>query len=378
LNRFASQHIKKYIGLEARLANGGAPAEVRIDWGAGPTQTELHISNEIEEKVSVLKAMTEYYVFRDSSLSSQQRGHEQIVETIFKELFNAAKSQDGAADIIPPLYHSRVRDIQDQFDNHDEEGSKEQRARLAADIICSLTDSQAVEYSEENKWWRFYGVGGMGTSHGTKLAGITKAELKARLAEAPEDGEAVQRLVAAIEYKNGNSPADIEDKYGWAERTVYHWLDYLEERGLDEGLTDRPRSGRPPDLSDDDRQQFFEDLHESPEDHGYDRQAWFPPMARDHLETAYGVEYSLRHVRRLMREAGLSWRTARPRHYEADPEAEAEFREEFKKNSRRGLTTGIRWWQWISFRSRCGRCGSGRGTRGGPTRGLRCRARVGR
>jgi len=161
----------------------------------------------------------------------------------------------------------------------------------------------------------------MGTNHGSKLADLSEEELKARLADVPDNGEAVKRLVAAIEYKNGNTPAEIQDKYGWPERTVYNWLDYLEERGLDEGLADRPRSDRPPHLSARDRKQFFEDLHHAPKDHGYDRQAWLSPMARDHLEAAYGVEESLRHVRRLMHKAGLCWRTARPRHYKADPEA---------------------------------------------------------
>lgn len=33
-----------------------------------------------------------------------------------------------------------------------------------------------------------------------------------------------------------------------------------------------------------------------------------------------------------MHEAGLSWRTARPRHHEADPEKEAEFQETLEKN----------------------------------------------
>lgn len=173
----------------------------------------------------------------------------------------------------------------------------------------------------------------MGTNHGEKLAGITLQDLRRRLADPPDAGQAVQRLVAAIEYKTGASPADIEDKYGWPKRTVYNWLDYLEDRGLDDGLTDQDRSGRPPELTDAQREAFFEDLHASPEEVGYDRQAWFPKLAQDHLATAYEVEYSLRHVRRLLHEAGLSWRTARPRHYQADPEQEAEFRETFKKTA---------------------------------------------
>jgi len=52
------------------------------------------------------------------------------------------------------------------------------------------------------------------------------------------------------------------------------------------------------------------------------------------VKEKFDVEYSLRHIRRLMDEAGLSWRTARPRHHEADPELQAEFEETVEKNDR--------------------------------------------
>lgn len=171
----------------------------------------------------------------------------------------------------------------------------------------------------------------MGTSHGSKLADLTTQALQDRLADPPDDPKAVKKLVAALAYKDGESVQDIEDTYGWPTRTVYRWLDHLEERGLDDGLTDQPRSGRPAKLSDEEREEFFEHLQGSPGDYGYERQAWLPSMARDHLASEFGVVYSLRHVRRLMHEAGLTWRTARPQHYQADEEEQEAFREAFKK-----------------------------------------------
>ena len=65
-----------------------------------------------------------------------------------------------------------------------------------------------------------------------------------------------------------------------------------------------------------------------------DRQAWFPTLVFHHVKEKFDVEYSLRHIRRLMDEAGLSWRTPRPRHHEADPELQAEFEETVEKNDR--------------------------------------------
>lgn len=154
----------------------------------------------------------------------------------------------------------------------------------------------------------------MTTKDSRKLSGITTEELRERLAEKPSEGQAVMRLVAAREYKAGLSPGEIEAKYGWPEGTVYHWLDYFDERGVDGALTDKRRSGRPPKLDDADRQQFIDDLQRSPGAFGYERQSWVPALAQQHLETEYGVEYSLRHVTRLMNESGLSWESTGSRH----------------------------------------------------------------
>jgi transposase len=143
--------------------------------------------------------------------------------------------------------------------------------------------------------------------HGGKIPDTEVARIRDRLAERPDDGKAVMRLVAAREYKAGLSPAEIERKYGWPEGTVYHWLDYIEQRGLDGALRDRDRSGRPPKLSDEERDRLLEDLRGSPENCGYDHGEWIPALVDHHLETEYGVEYSIRHVRRLMNEAGISW-----------------------------------------------------------------------
>ncbi len=75
---------------------------------------------------------------------------------------------------------------------------------------------------------------------------------------------------------------------------------------------DEHRSGRPSKLSDKEHEQFVEALHKSPEEVGLDAPAWSVPLARHYLAEEFDVEYCERHVRRLMTEAGLSWKTARP------------------------------------------------------------------
>ncbi|WP_161618939.1 helix-turn-helix domain-containing protein [Haloarcula marismortui] len=49
-------------------------------------------------------------------------------------------------------------------------------------------------------------------------------------------------------------------------------------------------------------------------------------------QRGYGVEYHETYAYDLLKEAGLSLRTARPQHHEADPEEKAEFQETVEKN----------------------------------------------
>lgn len=167
---------------------------------------------------------------------------------------------------------------------------------------------------------------------GEKISDLTVDELQSKLADTDDDGKAVKRLMAAIAYKQGQSPAEIEDTFGISEKNIYVWLDRFEERGLDEALYDEPKPGRPSKLTDAQFDELETVLDKSPEDAGYDVQAWSPKFVQHWLKTHFDVEYTQRHVRRLMDDAGLSWRTARPKHYEADSEEIAEFQDTFKKS----------------------------------------------
>lgn len=84
---------------------------------------------------------------------------------------------------------------------------------------------------------------------GDILSDVETDQLRSQLASQPEEGKAVMRLVAALEYKGGLSPAKIEAKYGWPQGTVYHWLEYFTERSIEDALGDNPRTGRPPKYS---------------------------------------------------------------------------------------------------------------------------------
>lgn len=164
-----------------------------------------------------------------------------------------------------------------------------------------------------------------------RLDHLTLEELHDQL-ERTEGNVPAQRVLAAIGRKQGATLDELAERHNVAEKTVRNWLDRFTGQPLEDAPYDEERTGRPTKLTDEEKAAFLADLKESPEDVGYDRHAWYPVLARHHLAEKYGVEYSLRHVYRLLEEAGLTYRSARPQHYRADPEDEAEFRDTVQKN----------------------------------------------
>lgn len=165
-----------------------------------------------------------------------------------------------------------------------------------------------------------------------RLDNLSLEELHSQL-EQTEGNTPTQRVLAAIGRKQGDKLDTLAERHNVAEKTIRNWLARFEDKPLPEAPYDEDRSGRPPKLSDSELNDLFEDLHESPAEFGFDREVWFPELVHQHVQQKFDVEYSLRHIYRLMDEAGLSYRTARPRHYKADPEKEAEFTNTVQKNS---------------------------------------------
>lgn len=141
-----------------------------------------------------------------------------------------------------------------------------------------------------------------------------------------------ERVLAAIGRKQGDKISTLAERHGVTDKTITNWLDRFVDRPLEDAPYDEQRSGRPTKLSNTQKNELFNDFQKSPRDIGYNRDAWTTNLAEHHIEEKYEIEYTTRHVRNLMEEAGLSWRTARPRHDEADEELESEFKDTVQKN----------------------------------------------
>lgn len=134
-----------------------------------------------------------------------------------------------------------------------------------------------------------------------KLESITGDELRTALSETT-DHKAVRRLMIALAYTDGRSVRQLSCLYGVPQSTIYYWLDRFDERGIKGALKDEPRPGRPRKLDDGERNSLSETLEASPEEAEYEASAWSTELVCEHIHREYGVEYSLGHVRRLLRE----------------------------------------------------------------------------
>ena len=167
------------------------------------------------------------------------------------------------------------------------------------------------------------------------LENVSAEDLRQILAEVDE-ADATERLMAAITYKEIDdlTQAEAADLYGFSSSWASKWftrLERLETEPFENVVYDEPRSGRPSELSEGEHERFVDVLHESPEEVGIDAPAWSVPLASEYLSEEFDVDYCDRHVRRLMTEAGLSWKTARPEYYKSDERAQEAFRDGFKK-----------------------------------------------
>lgn len=136
-----------------------------------------------------------------------------------------------------------------------------------------------------------------------RLENVSVDALDAALEDAVTKQE-TERLLVAILYKRGPSVPKIAGWLDMRDDTIYNWFDRLEERPIQDAITDDERSGRPRKLDADAFDQFQRAVNRPPVESGYEDSAWSPQLAQRFLRAEFDVEYSQRHVQRLLTEAG--------------------------------------------------------------------------
>ena len=110
--------------------------------------------------------------------------------------------------------------------------------------------------------------------------------------------ETRDRIRGIILLKKGHRLQEIANIMGVNRRTVYNWRRRYEEEGI-EGLKTREKPGRKRKLSDEDMERLKDLLKQ--------KDYWTTRGVRNLIKIEFGIEYTLRHVARILRKLGMKY-----------------------------------------------------------------------
>jgi transposase len=155
------------------------------------------------------------------------------------------------------------------------------------------------------------------------------AELR-REAAKTRDANKARRLLALALVMEGKPRGEAAQACGMDRQSLRDWVHRYNAEGID-GLSDRPRSGRKSRLSAEQEAELIAIVENGP-DFAEDRIVrWRRADLRDVIEDRYSISLHERSVGKLLHRLGFSHLSVRPRHPQADIEAQ----EAFKKTSSR-------------------------------------------
>jgi len=132
------------------------------------------------------------------------------------------------------------------------------------------------------------------------------------------------RLMALSHIKNGANNTQTARNLHISRRIVNDWIKRFYEHGLD-GLKEKPRSGRPCNLNEQQLSQLSQYIHDNsikPKGGRLKAQTLVAYISQE-----FKVYYSIDNIYRLLHQLGFSWITSRSRH----PKQSDEVQEAFKK-----------------------------------------------
>ena len=165
-----------------------------------------------------------------------------------------------------------------------------------------------------------------------------KGEVR-RLIRKGSDARVVRRAQMVHLSSQGKKCGEIAELLGFTVPTVHRAIDEFNARGVD-GLPDRPRSGRPPKVTERYVTCLKEAVRTSPIELGYAFASWTLSRLREHLGRRCGVVLHPGYLSRLMARHGIVYR--RPRHVMGHLRDEREYDEKkaFLEFLKKGRSTG--------------------------------------
>lgn len=132
--------------------------------------------------------------------------------------------------------------------------------------------------------------------------------------------------------QDGKKQQQIAKLIGCSQATVSKWISKYKSGRT---LATLPRSGRPSKLTDAVLTKLKRRLLRAIRAANEHYCSLSTKELGEIIKKEIGVQYSLRHIERIMHRLGFSLIKPRPKHIKQDPEKVAQFKVEFKKNSNR-------------------------------------------
>lgn len=146
-----------------------------------------------------------------------------------------------------------------------------------------------------------------------------------KLAKSEADARIARRVLAIANALDGMSRDEAARAAGMDRQTLRDWIIRYNAHGLD-GLTDRPREGRPPKLEPREQALLVEIVLAGPDTEA----SGISAFTRDDLvricEERFGKRLAVTTMGSVLRHLGLSRQKARPSHPKTDPAAQAAFK----------------------------------------------------
>ena len=138
-----------------------------------------------------------------------------------------------------------------------------------------------------------------------------------------KDGKVKERLLMMIWLEEGISSYEVGRRLNCPHSKAIYWQKRFKGGGI-KGLQTRPRSGRPPEFSKEKEQTIKEQLE--------DKNFWQTKWVSELVYKETGINYSQRHIVRLMHKWGFNLIKPRKQHLQT---ASKEEKEEFIKKTKK-------------------------------------------
>lgn len=140
-----------------------------------------------------------------------------------------------------------------------------------------------------------------------ELTADERQALELLAASRTAQARSVERARILLAIAGGRRPSQVARELGVCRPTVYTWIRRFDERGLP-GLEDRPRAGRPPTYTAEQRAEVIAAALSDPKGLGLPFGCWTLDRLRDYLNERKGIPIKRSRIGEILVDEGLKWR----------------------------------------------------------------------